>query len=582
MTRRLSRLSLNSIRLKLVVGVLVITVPLLIFLIYNNVYAIGVVRDQVAESNRNMITLYMAQIDDNLNDIDKYVTNLIVNDKDLQTMTNANSEKERILAKVRLNQKMSADVTAFKSVNSIFLYTNVEQEYVDAYQEIGETQERDQVRAYIGDRISELQQTSNFDLSSWHVVEIEKTYYLFRILRTSDVYAGAWVKIDKLAVPLSLLNLGERGLSLFATENGTPMEHEETVRLNEIDLTQELEHYYLSGGKNKYLVVGEPSAKGNFSLMALIPDEQILGHLPYLRRIVTIISIIAIIFVPACLLLLRKLVLRPLNRIMTAMRRIGDGNMNVRIEPFPTSDEFQMVNMTFNGMMEQIQELRIHVYEEQLSKQKAELQHLQLQINPHFFMNSLNIVYNLALVKNFELIQEMTLCLVQYFRYMFRSNLSFVPLKDEIQHIRNYARIQELRFPNKLSFEFGSPDFLKSTLVPPLVIQSFVENAVKHTSVTSNSPIRISVLIDIDESGNEPLLAISVRDTGKGYPEDILKEIRAGQRVIDAQGGEHIGIWNVQRRLGLLYGDRASISFENSEDPSGAVVRILLPLQPEV
>lgn len=87
MTKRLSRLSLNSIRLKLVVGLLVITVPLLIFLIYNNVYAIGVVRDQVAESNRNMITLYMAQIDDNLNDIDKYVTNLIVNDKDLQTMT---------------------------------------------------------------------------------------------------------------------------------------------------------------------------------------------------------------------------------------------------------------------------------------------------------------------------------------------------------------------------------------------------------------------------------------------------------------------------------------------------------------
>ncbi len=111
-----------------------------------------------------------------------------------------------------------------------------------------------------------------------------------------------------------------------------------------------------------------------------------------------------------------------------------------------------MVNHTFNGMMEQIQELRIHVYEEQLNKQKAELQHLQLQINPHFFMNSLNIIYNLALVKNYALIQEMAISLVQYFRYMFRSNLTFLPLKDELQHIRNYIRIQELRFLDSAGF----------------------------------------------------------------------------------------------------------------------------------
>ncbi|WP_238322835.1 sensor histidine kinase [Gorillibacterium massiliense] len=519
----------------------------------------------------------MDQIDDNLNGIDKYLTNFIVNDKDLQTMANANMEKERVLAQVRLDEKLSADIMTFKSIDSIFISTNAESNYLDVFQETQSMQERDRIRAYIKAEISELRQSRKFNLQSWYVEDIEGTYYLFRLLRTSEAYVGAWIKIEKLSIPLSLLDLGEKGVSLFATDNGIPMIHEETVRRNQIDITRNLKHYYLSGGKKSYLVVGEQSAKGNFSLIALIPDEQILGNLPYLRRIVTIISIIAIILVPTCLLLLRKLVLRPLNRIMSAIRRISEGNLNTRIEPFQTSVEFQMVNKTFNEMMNQIQDLRINVYEEQLNKQKAELQHLQLQINPHFFMNSLNIIYNLALVKNFELIQEMALSLVQYFRYMFRSNLTFVPLKDELQHIQNYIRIQELRFPGRLDFDVKVPEYLKDTLIPPLVIQAFVENAIKH-AVAEIYPIGISVQIDIDDSHTEPLIAITVSDTGKGFSEDVLKNIHAGQRIIDDSGGEHIGVWNVQRRLGLLYGERSSIQFRNGEQ-NGAVVEMLLPIQ---
>ena len=228
--------------------------------------------------------------------------------------------------------------------------------------------------------------------------------------------------------------------------------------------------------------------------------------------------------------------------------------------PFPTSDEFRMVNHTFNGMMEQIQELRIHVYEEQLNKQKAELQHLQLQINPHFFMNSLNIIYNLALVKNYALIQEMAISLVQYFRYMFRSNLTFLPLKDELQHIRNYIRIQELRFPDQLAFETSAPEFLLSARIPPLVIQTFVENSIKH-AVSSEGPVAIAVRVDLDDNREAPMIVIEVRDWGSGFTEEVLREIRAGNRIVDAQGGEHIGIWNVRRRLGLLYGDRSDIQF---------------------
>ncbi|MHA7963378.1 sensor histidine kinase [Paenibacillus sp. CAU 1782] len=133
-----------------------------------------------------------------------------------------------------------------------------------------------------------------------------------------------------------------------------------------------------------------------------------------------------LILIPVCFLVLRTMVLRPLNRILTVMRRVGEGNLNTRIDSFPTSNEFRVVNETFNHMIGQVQELRIHV-------------------------------------RNHELIQEMSMSLVQYFRYMFRSNLTLVPLKDEIKHIRNYMRIQEMRFPGKLSFALTMPDYLQDT-----------------------------------------------------------------------------------------------------------------------
>ncbi len=155
------RISWNSIRLKLVLSMLFITIPMIAFLIYNNLYAITVVRHQVAESNRNLISLYMDQIDDNLNDLDAYMTNLIVNDKDLQMMSYMNRD-QRVLAKVRLDAKMTADIGTLKTVDSIFVYSIADQDYFDVFRGFGNnTQERSNVRAYIRSLIRELEERRN-------------------------------------------------------------------------------------------------------------------------------------------------------------------------------------------------------------------------------------------------------------------------------------------------------------------------------------------------------------------------------------------------------------------------------------
>lgn len=157
MSGRLSRISWNSIRFKLVVGLLAITLPTVAFLVYNNNYAIRVVHNQVAESGRSLIAMYMGQIDSQLNDVDKYMTNLIVNDADLQEMEYRTSERDRILAKIRLDNRMKSDIATFESVDSMFVYSLPNRDYIEEFRESGSMQERNKVQQYIQALLQELQ-----------------------------------------------------------------------------------------------------------------------------------------------------------------------------------------------------------------------------------------------------------------------------------------------------------------------------------------------------------------------------------------------------------------------------------------
>lgn len=222
------------------------------------------------------------------------------------------------------------------------------------------------------------------------------------------------------------------------------MNHVEAVRKQQIRLQYQPDLYYKSGSNNEYLVMGEHSTKGNFSMVTYIPDKTILEKLPYINKIIIWVSVGAILFMLLFLYWMRSAFLIPINRIVSAMRKIQNGHWTSRIPEVRTSTEFELMNNSFNQMIRETEELKIHVYEEKINVQKAELKHLQLQINPHFFLNSLNIIYNLASVKKYAIIQDMSKSLIQYFRYMQRSGSDLVYLQDELKHTSNYLRISSV------------------------------------------------------------------------------------------------------------------------------------------
>ncbi|MFD0717449.1 sensor histidine kinase [Paenibacillus sp. GCM10027626] len=568
----LNRVQFQTLRFKLMIGFMALVIPLVAFMIYNNMYAIQVVRNQVAQSNKNLISLYMGQIDRSLEEVEKYLYNIAALETGLLVLElPRNPQNDRYdFERIQLFNRLTKELPNYKSMDMFFVYSPANEDLMTALASSVDHSEFEAIQNSLSTKFSQRGQ-EGYPVKQWFAERINDQYYLARIIQYGGVYIGALGNAEKSMVPLNLLDLGNDGKAFLATDAFEPMANRAFIRDNNINLQDAGEDYNLTGKGGNFMVIGGRSTVGNFQLFAVFPDSVLLENLPFLRRIVSFISIGALVLLPLILYLFRRTVLLPIHKIITAMNKIQDGNLDVRIAHRPSTHEFQVMNQIFNRMISQIQELKVNVLEEQLNHQKAELRHLQLQINPHFFLNSLNIIYNLAQVQDYGLIQEMTHCLVQYFRFMFRSNLSFVRLKDEMEHTTNYLRIQEMRFPGRLTYHFNVPDELMNGLIPPLLVQTFVENTIKH-AVSMDKQVHISIVAEETEDGS---LHIRIEDTGKGFPPDVLAQLQRNTNRIDGDG-RHIGIWNVQQRLRLLYKERAKVAFANG-DNFGAIVDIRLP-----
>lgn len=574
----LRKLTWRSIRMKLMAGLLMIVIPLIGFIIYSNVYAIEVVRQQVANSSEDLLTLYRDQLDGRLSEVDNYLIGLM-SDTDLSDMAFITDRDERVFAATRLNKEISNSIVRFPVIDGISIYLPKDEQYLYAFRERSALHDRMYIKSHIIQEVAHKPIPDQQMQRKWYITKNGDQVFLVRTFILSDhSVISAWINVSSLQTTLDLLGLEDTGAAVLSDHEGNPIVNAAFVHEHGVAIKPDAPSFYLTGEKRTFLAIGEQSTRGEFGLFAFIPDEQILQQLPTLKAISYLLPFGSIIILLIGFMFLRTTLLKPINRLLRTMNLISQGNLDMQIKQYQTSVEFQILNDTFNNMMSEIKDLRISVYEEQLKKQKAELQHLQLQIKPHFFINTLNMLYTLARMKDVKKIEEISLCLIQYFRYMFQSNLDFVALKDELQHVRNYLRIQQLRFPDQIVSNIQVQDFLLRTPVPPLIIHTFVENVIKH-GITLDEPVRIEIVIELIESP-QPSLFIQIRDTGAGFKPGIIESLEQDKRIVDEEG-EHIGIWNVKQRLRLMYGQRASVEFFNAAS-QGAVVNLTLPFKPDL
>jgi two-component system, sensor histidine kinase YesM len=560
----------GSFRAKLVLMMLCVSVPLVALLVFQSVYSISLLHDKVAETDKDLLAVYMEKIDQNLAGVEYFMTSLATHDLDLISLESyaEKNENEYQLAKIRLMNVLSQSAPFYSIIDGFFVFCAGRCEFVTAINSSPPFERTEHIYEYIETVQADMK---GGEPARWMSAEIDGGQVLMRIEKSGNSCFGAWARVENLLLPLERIDLGKDGKAYFVSETGRTMEGGPSL-----DLDRAANGYYRDIEGEKHLVVGSRSQRASFALAAVIPDTAILRRLPHLQSFALLLSILSTAVIPLGLLFLKKSVIDPLTRVTEAMTRVGEGDLEMRARPEKSSDEITLLSDTFNGMVAKIRELKIDIYEETLNVQRAELAQLQLQIKPHFYLNCLNVIYHLAEMREYARIQGMTRSLVSYFRYTLRSGESFVSLKTEIENVVNYAQILETRYPGMRKIDIRSPDAAMTAEVPPLLLLTFVENASKY-GISEDGSLDLSVFIDIVEGARGKELRCILGDRGPGFSEDMLMKLR-GEVPLGDGDQERIGIWNIRRRLSILYYDRAELTFSNADDGrSGAVVSMRLP-----
>ncbi|MGO4545997.1 sensor histidine kinase [Paenibacillus sp. 2TAB23] len=358
------------------------------------------------------------------------------------------------------------------------------------------------------------------------------------------------------------LNLDEKRLTLFS-------DYGEKAVIGKI------------GGKS-YAIQSFALPEINGDIISAVPIGNLIKELEGLKRTSYVMLIVTLTLVTIPYSVLMMNILRPLGKLIAFMKRLKSGNLEVlhskvELEGYA---EIEVISTQFNTMLNRINDLTQQLlettgdlYQADIERQRAEMSFLQSQINPHFLSNTLDAIKGIAIVKGNQDIYEMTAALSRMLRYSIKGS-NEVRLEDELKIVASYITIHQGRFPGRIEFVQYTSEELHGVIIPKMIIQPLIENAMTHGLEPHASGGKVVVQAELREDGH---MEISVTDDGVGMEPERLEQLRITLRSRDREANQHIGIKNVNDRIRLHYGEGYGIEI-NSWLGSGTVVRIRLPL----
>ena len=265
-------------------------------------------------------------------------------------------------------------------------------------------------------------------------------------------------------------------------------------------------------------------------------------------------------------------VTEPIYRLRLAMEEVSQkGYIDAREVKVEGTYEVEDLTRNYNDMIKRISSLMDQVVLEQNLKRKSELSVLQNQINPHFLYNTLDsIIYEINNNEN-ETAQNMIIALSKLFRISLSKGKSIIPIRDEVEHVRNYLLIQKMRYREKFQYSINVTEDIMDYKVTKLILQPIVENAIVHG--IKNNPD--GGKIDIEGYKDDGFIIFTITDDGFGILESKIKQIYDSfHKVVETDG---VGVNNVFQRIRLYYGEKADIKIESELD-CGTKVFIYLPI----
>ncbi len=417
--------------------------------------------------------------------------------------------------------------------------------YIDYIQDEG----INQLREYMENEYTQKENSGN--TADWKTVELEGMEYFIHVYECKGGYSGCFITCENVLRDITPHTRG--GNAYMQNMDGTL--------------------FYGSKGEINYLgfTYSRAIQMINKKICVEFPYVFFVNSSAYIFAIILIAMAAAVTMTMIALIYYKKTVISPIARLENAMIEFSSGNTEVRMEQYTENNEIRVLYETFNRMAEQIMHLKINIYESDLEKRKIYNQFLRIQIQPHFYTNILNLIYMLADAQDYKTIQDLARYMVGCFRYLLSLKGDYVVLEDELQCVRYYAKVQNIRYEDGFELHIHCEPGMEREKIPALLIQTFVENSIKH-----NVMVIPKLVIDLVIAEENEGISITVSDNGCGFPKEILRKIEEK----DLQDEEnHIGISNVISRLQILYRGKALLKIENKE--KGARVSIWIPYYEE-
>lgn len=310
---------------------------------------------------------------------------------------------------------------------------------------------------------------------------------------------------------------------------------------------------------SRYLVAQETNPSG-WKVISMIPMSKLLSHYRLLEWIIVLIAVGAILISAVLAFYLSVSTTRNIKRLERTMRKVEDGDFEVRITPMG-SDEIGILGHRFNTMLDRLQELIDTVYNERLAKQQAQYSVLLAQINPHFLYNTLGTIRWYAKMKQAPDIERMVASLLHLLKASVRKKGEFQSLAEELAYIRSYIEIQKIGYGDAFEVCYEMEDSLLSCRVLHMTLQPLVENSILHGLEMSKGGGRI-VIRAFREAAD---LILEVEDNGVGMDGERIRAIlETGERRVTYPGLHSIGVRSVNERFRLYFGAEYGLSYESS------------------
>lgn len=285
--------------------------------------------------------------------------------------------------------------------------------------------------------------------------------------------------------------------------------------------------------------------------------------------------VVAFIIGIALSLLLAKSILRPVNKLLKGMFAFQSGQLDVEV-PVEFENELGVLTDSFNNMTKRIKALIAVNKETEKTKRKSELEALQAQINPHFLYNTLDSIVWMGEAGKTDEVVKMTSSLAKLFRISINKGKEYVTIRQELEHVESYLIIQQMRYGTKLDYSIEFAEELMTVQIIKILLQPIVENAIYHgiKKLPGNGLIQIRVKQGVSDEEKKTII-IEIEDNGMGMDEATIEKILKGEINPEAKGSG-VGVYNVDQRIKLYYGDSYGLNIE-SELYEGTIVTLTLP-----